>query len=85
VRELKRRRGAQRTRTSALPATCFQGLLRARGPAALEWQYRRNGQNVERFPESLSVEITAIPSYCAQPRQLPVWTDKLIEFMGALR
>jgi hypothetical protein len=63
----------------------FQGLLRVRGPAALEWQYLRNGQNVERFPESLSVEIVAIPSYCAQPRQLPVWTDKLIEFMGALR
>jgi hypothetical protein len=66
----------------------FEGLRRIRGNSALGWRYLRDGQTVERFPNSLSIEVRAVPSYCPQRRAFPpwpLWNDKLVEFMGALR
>jgi hypothetical protein len=66
----------------------FQGLMRVRGPAEFTWRYLKNGGIVERFPNSLRVEIRAVPSYCDRRPLLPpwpMWSEKLVDFMGALR
>jgi len=65
-------------------STFFEGLRRDRGPNS-EWRYSRAGRVVERFPDSLSVEIRAVPTYCADERTPPFWTSELVDFMRGLR
>ena len=65
--------------------TFFDRLTRVRGLSDLEWRYIRDGKPVEEFPESLSLEICAVPSWCSRGTLgYPDWNGKLWDFMDSL-
>lgn len=67
--------------------TFFERLTRVRGPTDSEWRYFRDGARVDEFPESVLVEVFAVPSNCSERDRMnghPIWNEELREFMGSL-
>ena len=68
--------------------TFFERLIRVQDPSDFGWRYFRDGKAVEYFPESLSVEIYAVPIYCDERIRVfgfPDWGYELRDFMDYLR